>query len=127
MYRGNIISCSSAEVTLGTPVDLQPANQVLTTVAGLDSLFALDPGAVRDPSANGGLGGIVGSNAAPGTESARVVQVGLYTNSDNWFAATRIRLRRTAFVFVESYVRVAGVPPGSLRADITFRFLRFGQ
>ena len=127
-YIADIFTCSSETVTLGTPVNLAAGNLVGPTVTGLDSLFTLDPNAAWDPSANDGQGGIVGSNAAPGTESARVVQVGLYAQSENQSpGASSIRFRRTAFVFLESYVRVSGVPPGGLRGDITFRFLRFGQ
>ena len=77
-------------------------------------------------AANGGQGGIVGSNAAPGTESARVLQVGLFEPSDHTPGSSSVRLRRTAYVFLESYARVANPDTGALKADVTFRFLRFG-
>jgi uncharacterized protein YjdB len=127
-YTAGIVTCSSAQITLGTQVNLALGNLFGPTVAALDTLFSRDPGAAWDPSANGGQGGIVGSSAPAGTESARVVQVGLYAQSENQSSGvSSIRLRRTAFVFLESYVRVNGVPPGGTRGDITFRFLRFGQ
>jgi hypothetical protein len=125
-YIANIESCSSTEVTLGVPVNLSVGNLVGPTITGLDSLFELDPNAAWDPSANGGQGGIVGSNAPPGTESARVVKVGTYVLGDNSLGASTVRMRRVAYVFVESYARATGVPPGATIGDITFRFLRFG-
>ena len=124
-YTSNIESCTPVTVTLGDSVDLQLGNQSSTTVAGLDSLFALDPNAAWDSTANGGQGGIVNSNAAPGAESARVVQVALYIFGGS-SGASRVPVGRTAFVFLDSYVRVSGTPPGGQRGDITFRFLRFG-
>ena len=124
-YISDIVNCSSVPVTLGDSVDLAVGNLVGPTVTGLDGLFALDPNAAWDPAANGGLGGIVGSNAPPGSESARVVQVALYIFNGQLAGASRIAVRRTAFVFIESYVRVS-TPPASLAGDITFRFLRFG-
>lgn len=125
LYTNNIIGCSTGPVTLGDSVTLSVGNLVGPTITGLDSLFTRDPNATWDPSANGGLGGIVGSNAPVGGESARVVQVALYIPNGQ-VGVSRVAVQRTAFVFVESYVKVAGTPPGSLRADITFRFLRFG-
>ena len=124
-YTSDIVNCSAVPVTLGDSVDLAVGNLVSPTVTGLDGLFALDPNAAWDPAANGGQGGIVGSNAPPGSESARVVQAALYIFNGQSVGASRIAVRRTAFVFIESYVKVS-TPPASLRGDITFRFLRFG-
>ena len=125
-YSTNILSCTSTPITLGAGVPLSLGNLVSPTVAGLDSLFARDPNAAWDPTANGGLGGIVGSNAPHGSESARVVQVPLYVQRDQSAGSATVRFRRTATVFLDSYASVDDATTGARRGDITFRFLRFG-
>ena len=125
-YSTNILSCSSTPITLGAPVELSLGNLVSPTVAALDTLFTRDPNAAWDPSANGGVGGIVGSNAPTGSESARVVQVPLYVQNDQRAGSGTVRFRRTATVFLDSYARVDDATTGAKRGDITFRFLRYG-
>jgi len=101
-------------------------NLVETTLEALDSLFNLDRGATWDSTANGGIGGIVSSNAPPGAESARVVLVGLYAERDHSAGSSSVRFRRTAFVFVDTYSRTTLSDNSEIRGDIVFRFLRFG-
>ena len=123
-YVDDIINGSSASVT--DSVLLQPGNLVAGTVRGLDSLFKLDQGATWDSTANGGLGGIVSSNAPPGQESVRVVLVPLYNFADMQPGRSRVRFRGTAYVFVDTYSRTSNANTGEEMADIVFRFLRFG-
>jgi hypothetical protein len=94
--------------------------------ASLESLFALDPAATWDASANGGLGGIVSSNAPPGQESARVVLVALYNFADQQPGRARVRFRGTAYVFIDTYSPATDSNTGEVKGDIVFRFLRFG-
>jgi hypothetical protein len=123
-YVDDIINGSSASVT--DSVLLQPGNLIGSTVNALDSLFALDQGATWDSTANGGLGAIVASNAPPGQESARVVLVPLYNFADMQPGGSRVRFRGTAYVFVDTYSRTTNSSTGEVKADIVFRFLRFG-
>jgi len=125
-YIANIIGCTSTPVTLGAPTPLAVGNLVGPTILALDSLFKLDQGATWDSTANGGLGGIVGSNAPPGAESPRVVLVGLYVDRDHSPGATSVRFRRTAYVFVDTYSRATNFDLNEVQGDIVFRFLRFG-
>ena len=124
IYRSNLLDCSTASATLGAPNRAAVGNLTGPTVVAMDSLFARDPGAHWDESANGGQGGIVGSNAAPGTQSARVLLVGLFEPSDHTFGSSVIRFRQMAYVFVESYVRTTD-ESGARAGDLTFRFVGF--
>jgi hypothetical protein len=99
---------------------------VTPSVEALDSLFKLDAGAAWDSTANGGLGAIVGSNQADPMMSARVVLVGLYAETPNSGGSSSVRLRKTAYVFVDSYSRTTLSDNSEIRGDIVFRFLRFG-
>ena len=123
-YVSDIINGSPASLTVGDSVLLQSGNLVGGTITGLDSLFKLDQGATWDSTANGGLGGIVSSNAPPGQESARVVLVPLYDFADQEPGRARVRFRGTAYVFVDTYSRDTVF--GETKGDIVFRFLRFG-
>jgi hypothetical protein len=125
-YRDNIVSCSSDPVTLGAPTPLAFGNLLGPTIEALDSLFKLDDGATWDSTANNGLGGIVSSNAPPGAESPRVVLVGLYVIGDQSPGSSSARLRRTAWVFVDSFARETNYDVNAVKGDIVFRFLRFG-
>ena len=62
-YFENVVDCASDPVTLGAPNPLATGNLVETTLEALDSLFNFDQGATWDSTANGGIGGIVSSNA----------------------------------------------------------------
>ena len=124
-YISDIISGSPVPVT-GDSVLLQTGSMVNPTVSALESLFALDPDATWDATANGGLGAIVSSNAPPGQESARVVLVALYNFADMQPGRARVRFRGTAYVFVDSYSPATNSNTGELKGDIVFRFLRFG-
>jgi hypothetical protein len=123
-YKDNVVACSPVPVTLGAANPLAAGNLVGPTITALDSLFKLDQGATWDSTANGGLGAIVASNAPPGMESARVVLVGLYDIRDHPPGSAAVRLRRTAYVFVDTYSRTTAF--GEVAGDIVFRFLRFG-
>lgn len=125
-YVDNIVECSPATVTLGAPNPLAFGNLVGPTITALDSLFNLDLGATWDSTANGGLGAIVNSNAPPGAESPRVVQVGLYDDRDHSPGSSSVRFRRTAWVFVDTYSRTTNYDANEVIGDIVFRFLRFG-
>jgi uncharacterized protein YjdB len=125
-YEQNIVSCSEQPITLGAPNPTALGNLVEPTLRALDSLFNLDQGATWDSTANGGLGGIVSSNAPEGSESARVVLVGLYSERDHSPGSSSVRFRRTAYVFVETYSRTTLSDNSEIKGDIVFRFLRFG-
>src|SRR6185295_9969777 len=47
-YFDNVVTCTSALVTLGVPNQLASGNLVGTTLSALDSLFKLDQGATWD-------------------------------------------------------------------------------
>ena len=66
------------------------------------------------------------SNAPPGAQSARVVLVGLYAERDHSAGSSSVRFRRTAYVFVDTYLRTTLSDNSEIRGDIVFRFLRFG-
>jgi uncharacterized protein YjdB len=125
-YISNVVACTAPPVTLGAPNPLFLGNAVAQTLVALDSLFELDRGAIWDSTANGGLGAIVNSNAPPGSESARVVLVGLYDDRDHAPGDIAVRFRRTAYVFVDTYSRTTNFDTNEVKGDIVFRFLRFG-
>jgi hypothetical protein len=125
-YFANVVACTPTPVTLGAPNPLFAGNALAPTLSALDSLFKLDQGATWDSTANGGLGGIVSSNAPPGEESARVVLVGLYDDRDHSPGDSAVRFRRTAYVFVDTYSRTTNYDLNEVIGDIVFRFLRFG-
>ena len=67
-----------AVTSLGTPYDVENGNMVGPTRQGFDDLMAQDPGAIWNPSADNGKGGITGSSFRDWRDSPRVIPIALF-------------------------------------------------
>jgi len=88
-YRNAIATCTSTVIGPGTVLQVEPGNMVGPTRQGMADLIALDPTAIWNTSANGGLGGVTGGcmQAATCTMSPRIVAIPVY-NPDTFNAGT---------------------------------------
>ena len=124
-YSNNITGCNPATTSLGTPYDVENGNMVGPTKQGFDDLIAQDPGAVWNPSLNGGTGGVDGVSSQYGDwrNSPRVIPIALF--DPNQIAGIQsggnlsLTFNNFALFFVEGFIG------NGVQAPLKGRFLYF--
>ena len=117
-YRNNICTCNDSQVELNTDYEIQTGNMVGPTFQGIDELISEDPNAYWDPSANGGDGGIAGSDYGDGLNSPRVVKLAMFDPTQiEGSGMQTIQFNNFALFFIEAH--------DNMRDPIIGRFLYF--
>lgn len=125
-YKANIYGCNPSVVELGTPYDIENGNMVGPTHQGIDSLMALDPGAIWDPTipiGGGKYGTVTGSSYGNWLDSPRVIPVGLFDPQQiadiQGAGGLSITFNNIALMFLEGFVGNGN------QAPVQSRFLYF--
>jgi Flp pilus assembly protein TadG len=117
-----ICSCNNNVVTVGDGAEypVKNGNMKQATVVGVQDLVDLDPGAVWNPTSDGGRGAVMGSAWTNWLDSPRVIKIALYDPAELYKSGKiDISFTNIALMFIEDIEKKD--------AAVTARFITYAQ